>query len=179
PTKLDPAQWAAAAKAAGAKLGVLTTRHHDGFALWRSQASTFNVGHVSWRNGQGDVVKEYVTAFRAAGLEPGFYYSIWDATQDNANPTPAQITYVKTQLTELLSNYGKIPLIVFDGWGWKMGHQKVAFAEIHDLVKSLQPDILISDHNGVTSPYDEDLVMYEEPKGTFAPTDNQWAALQG
>lgn len=180
PTKLDPAQWASAAKAAGAKFGVLTTRHHDGFALWPSKASDFNVGHISWRSGQGDVVKEYVTAFRAAGLEPGFYYSIWDATQNNgANPTPAQITYIKTQLTELLSNYGKIPLIVFDGWGWMMGHQQVAFAEIHDLVKGLQPDILISDHNGLTSPYDGDLVMYEEPKGTFAPPNNQWAALQG
>jgi len=179
PTKLDPAQWAAAAKAAGAKFGVLTTRHHDGFALWPSKASDFNVGHISWRNGQGDVVKEYVTAFRAAGLEPGFYYSIWDATQNNADPTPAQITYIKTQLTELLSNYGKIPLIVFDGWGWKMGHRKVVFAEIHDLVKSLQPEIVISDHDGLTSPYDKDLVMYEEPKGTFAPPDNSWAALQG
>jgi len=179
PTKLDAAQWAAAAKAAGAKFGVLTTRHHDGFALWPSKASDFNVGHISWRGGQGDVVKEYVTAFRAAGLEPGFYYSIWDSTQNNGDPTPAQISYIKTQLTELLTNYGKIPLLVFDGWGWKMGHQKVVFAEIHDLVKSLQPDILISDHDGLTSPYDADLVMYEEPKGTFAPTNNQWAALQG
>jgi alpha-L-fucosidase len=180
PTKLDVSQWAAAAKAAGAKFGVLTTRHHDGFALWPSKASAFNVGQVTWRNGQGDVVKEYVDAFRAAGLGPGFYYSIWDATQNNgSNPTPAQISYIKTQLTELLSNYGKIPILVFDGWSWMMGHQKVAYAEIHDLVKGLQPEIMISDHNGLTSPYDEDLVMYEEPKGAFAPANNQWAALQG
>jgi alpha-L-fucosidase len=180
PTQLDASQWASAAKAAGAKFGVLTTRHHDGFALWPSKASTFNVSSTPWKNGQGDVVKEYVDAFRAAGLGPGLYYSIWDATQNNGvNPSPAQIAYIKTQLTELLTNYGKIPLLVFDGWSWKMGHQQVAFAEIHDLVKRLQPDILISDHNGLTSPYDEDLVMYEEPKGTFAPANNQWAAVQG
>ncbi|MDP9035252.1 MAG: alpha-L-fucosidase [Myxococcota bacterium] len=181
PTGLDPSQWAAAAKAAGMKFGVLTTRHHDGFALWPSAASAFNVGHVPWQNGKGDVVRSYVDAFRRAGLLPAFYYSIWDNTEGvgNGPVTAAQMTYLKTQLTELLTNYGPIPLIVFDGWGWKMGHRAVPFQEIHDLVKTLQPNIMIVDHNGLQSPFDEDLVMYEEPKGTFAPASNVWAAMQG
>jgi alpha-L-fucosidase len=181
PTGLDPGQWAAAANSAGMTFGVLTTRHHDGFALWPSAASDFNVGHIPWQNGQGDVVRQYVDAFRAAGLLPALYYSIWDSTEGigKGPVTDAQMSYVTTQLTELLTNYGPIPLLIFDGWSWKMGHHAVPFQRIHDLVKALQPDILLVDHNGLQSPLDEDLVMYEEPKGAFAPADNVWAALQG
>jgi len=182
PANLDCNQWATAAASAKMKFGVLTTRHHDGFALWPSKASTFNVGNVTWRAGKGDVVQEYVTAFRAKGLLPGFYYSIWDSTQNNAAGGPlsaAQMTYIKTQLTELLTNYGKIPLLVLDGWAWKMGHRNAPFAEIHDLIKSLQPDILMVDHDGIQGPWDADLVMYEEPKGVFSPTGNTIAAGQG
>jgi len=181
PTNLDCNQWADAAVSAKMTFGVLTTRHHDGFALWPSKASTFNVGNISWRAGKGDVVQEYVTAFRAKGLKPGLYYSIWDATQNNGNSGPlsaAQMQYIKTQLTELLSNYGEIPLLVLDGWAWKTGHRNAPFAEIHDLIKSLQPDILITDHDGIQGPWDADLVMYEEPKGVFSPTGNTIAAGQ-
>jgi alpha-L-fucosidase len=181
PQNLDPAQWAAAAAGAKMKFGVLTTRHHDGFALWPSKASDFNVGHIPWRNGKGDVVKEYVDAFRKQGLLPGFYYSIWDTTQGNGPGavTPEKVAYVKTQLTELLTNYGEIPLLVFDGWSWMMGHRSVAFEELHDLVKLLQPNILIVDHDGIQSPWDADLVMYEEPRKVFAPAGNTTAAVQG
>ncbi len=181
PTNLDCNQWATAAASAKMKFGVLTTRHHDGFALWPSKASTFNVGSISWRSGKGDVVQEYVTAFRAKGLEPGLYYSIWDSTQNNGSNgalTASQMQYIKTQLTELLSNYGKIPLLVLDGWAWKMGHRNAPFAEIHDLIKSLQPEILIVDHDGIQGPWDADLVIYEEPKGVFSPTGNTIAAAQ-
>jgi alpha-L-fucosidase len=186
---LNPQQWAAAAKSAGAKFGVLTTRHHDGFALWPSKASTFNVGHTTWYaqvggqaapNDKGDVVQQFVNGYRAEGLFPAFYYSIWDTTQPVTGAlTPEMIQYITTQLTELLTNYGKIPLIIIDGWSWSMGHHAAEFWYIHNLIKSLQPDILIVDHNGLQSPFDEDLVMYEEPKGVFAPANNTWAAVQG
>jgi alpha-L-fucosidase len=181
PAGLDCNQWADAAVSAKMKFGVLTTRHHDGFALWPSKASTFNVGSIPWRSGKGDVVQEYVTAFRAKGLQPGLYYSIWDSTQNNGAGGPlsaAQMQYIKTQLTELLSNYGKIPLLVLDGWAWKMGHRNAPFAEIHDHIKSLQPEILIVDHDGIQGPWDADLVIYEEPKGVFSPTGNTIAAAQ-
>jgi alpha-L-fucosidase len=181
PTNLDCNQWADAAVSAKMTFGVLTTRHHDGFALWPSKASTFNVGNITWRSGKGDVVQEYVTAFRAKGLQPGLYYSIWDSTQNNGSNgalSATQMQYIETQLTELLSNYGKIPLLVLDGWAWKMGHRNAPFAEIHDLIKSLQPEILIVDHDGIQGPWDADLVMYEEPKGVFSPTGNTIAAAQ-
>jgi alpha-L-fucosidase len=72
---LNPQQWAQAAKSAGAKFGVLTTLHHDGFALWPRKASNFNVWHITWMNGKGDVVKQFVDGYRAEGLLPAFYVS--------------------------------------------------------------------------------------------------------
>ncbi len=188
-TTLNPRQWAQAAKAAGAKFGVLTTRHHDGFALWPSKASSFNVGHTTWYaqvggqpapNDKGDVVQQFVDGYRAEGLTPAFYYSIWDSTHPvNGTLNAEQVQYLTTQLTELMSNYDKIPLLIVDGWSWMMGHHAAEGWYIHNLVKSLQPDILIVDHEGIQSPYDEDLVMYEEPRGVFAPAGNTWAAVQG
>jgi alpha-L-fucosidase len=186
---LNPQQWAQAAKSAGAKFGVLTTRHHDGFALWPSKASNFNVGHTTWYaqyggqaapNDKGDVVQQYVNGYRAEGLLPAFYYSIWDATQPiSGNLNASQVQYLTTQLTELMSNYGPIPLLIIDGWSWMMGHHAAEGWYLHNLIKSLQPDILIVDHEGMRDPYDEDLVMYEEPRGVFSPAGNTWAAVQG
>jgi alpha-L-fucosidase len=186
---LNPEQWAQAAKSAGAKFGVLTTRHHDGFALWPSKASNFNVGHTTWYaqyggqaapNDKGDVVQQYVNGYRAEGLLPAFYYSIWDTTQPvSGNLNASQVQYLTTQLTELMSNYGPIPLLIIDGWSWMMGHHAAEGWYLHNLIKSLQPDILIVDHEGMRDPYDEDLVMYEEPRGVFSPAGNTWAAVQG
>jgi alpha-L-fucosidase len=186
----DPGQWADAAVSAHMKFGVLTTRHHDGFALWPSSAGTFNVKSIPWKNGQGDVVRDYVNAFRSRGLLPGLYYSIWDNTEGIGNGptlagsstratiTPAQLDYVKTQLTELLTNYGPIPILVIDGWSWRMGHNAVGYQEIHDLVKSLQPDCLLTDHTHLVDPWDVDIINFEEPTGAFAPSSNTYAAEQ-
>ena len=178
-----------AAASAGAKFGVLTTRHHDGFALWPSKAGNFNVGHTTWYaqhggqpapNDRGDVVQQFVNAYRKHGLTPVFYYSIWDSTHPvSGQLTTEMVQYLTTQLTELLTNYGPIPFMIIDGWGWQMGHHAAEFSYLHNLIKSLQPDILIVDHQGLESPFEGDFVMYEEPKGTFAPADNTWAAVQG
>ena len=187
PTQLDPNQWADAAVSAGMKFGVLTTRHHDGFALWNSQVSTFDVGSIPWQGGQGDVVRAYVDAFRAHDLLPGLYYSVWDSTHpvggtstmDNTPVTAEQLDYVKAQLTELLTNYGKIPLLIFDGWGWKMGHRQIPYQEIRALVKSLQPDCLMLDNSHLMSPWENDLAGVEEAQGNmFVPADNTFPAVQ-
>lgn len=181
PTGLDPGQWADAAVAAKMKYGVLTTRHHDGFALWPSKASDFNVAHIPWRGGKGDVVREYVDAFRNRGLKPGLYYSIWDTTAGVAADqlTNAKMEYVKAQITELLTNYGPIPVLVMDGWSWQMGHNAVAYEEIRGLVKSLQPDCLLTDHTHLADPWNVDIVSFEEPKGAWAPTGNTYPGAQG
>jgi alpha-L-fucosidase len=181
PAGLDAGQWADAAVAAKMKYGVLTTRHHDGFALWPSRASDFNVGHIPWRNGHGDVVAEYVAAFRSRGLLPGLYYSIWDTTAgvSSGQLTRAKLAYIKTQLTELLSNYGPIPILVMDGWAWQMGHNAVAYQEIRRLVKSLQPNCLLTDHTHLADPWDVDIVSFEEPKGAWAPAGNIYPGQQG
>jgi alpha-L-fucosidase len=185
PTELDAEQWADAAKAANMKFGALTTRHHDGFALWDSKVSTFDVAATPWfaNNGGRDVVKEYVDAFRSRGLAPGLYYSIWDSTQgignDAKSVTPAQLEYVKQQLTELLTNYGPIPILIMDGWSWKTGHNVVPYDEIRQLVKSLQPDCLLTDHTHMSDPWEVDIVNFEEPRGGFAPEGNTYPGNQG
>ncbi len=181
PTRLDPGQWADTAVAAKMKYGVLTTRHHDGFALWPSKVGAFNVGHIPWRGRKGDVVREYVDAFRGRGLLPGLYYSIWDTTADVSagHLTPAKLAYVKTQITELLTNYGPIPILVIDGWSWQMGHNAVAHQEIRGLVKSLQPNCLLTDHTHLADPWNVDVVSFEEPKGAWAPPGNTYPGAQG
>jgi alpha-L-fucosidase len=187
PTMLDPGQWADAAVSAHMKFGVLTTRHHDGFALWDSQVSTFDVGSIPWMNGQGDVVRAYVDAFRSRGLLPGLYYSVWDTTEglgglDGAGVppvTPDQLDYVKAQLTELLTNYGPIPLLIFDGWAWKVGHRQVPYDEIRALVKSLQPNCLMLDNSHLMSPWENDLAGIEEAEGNvFVAADNTFPVVQ-
>ena len=185
PTDLNPAQWADAAVAAKMTYGVLTTRHHDGFALWPSTVGNFNVRNIPWMNGQGDVVRAYVDAFRAKGLKPGFYYSVWDSTQGigganttNTTVTAAQMSYVKQQITELLTNYGPIPILIIDGWSWRMGHKSAAYEEIRALVKSLQPDCLLTDHTHLQDPWEVDIVNFEEPRGAFAPAGNTYAGNQ-
>jgi alpha-L-fucosidase len=181
PEKLDTAQWAQVAASAGMTYAVLTTRHHDGFALWPSKASHYNVGHIPWRNGQGDVVGDYVQAFRARGLLPGLYYSIWDITQGvtAGQITPAKLDYIKTQLTELLTSYGPIPILVLDGWSWQMGHNAIAYQTIRQLVKSLQPHCLLTDHTHLADPYNVDVVSFEEPKGAWSPVGNIFPGQQG
>jgi alpha-L-fucosidase len=180
PEKLNPEQWADAAKSAGMTFGVLTTKHHDGFALWQTETSDFSVKSISWRNGKGDVVREYVDAFRGKGLLPGLYYSIWDNTKGIGNKpiTRDDIDYVKAQLKELLTNYGPIPVLVLDGWSWKMGHKAMPYAEIRAYIKSLQPDCLIIDHTHLQCQWDNDIFVFEEPKGVFAPEGNKLAAAQ-
>ena len=180
PAKLDVGQWADAAVSAHARYGLLITRHHDGFALWPSSVGNFSVKNIPWRGGKGDLVKEYVDAFRSRGLLPGLYYSIWDSTEGIGNGpiTVAQLAYVKAQLTELLTNYGPIPILVFDGWAWKTGHETVAYQEIRALVKSLQPNCLITDHTHLADPWDVDVVNFEEPTGVFAPATNRYPAAQ-
>src|SRR5438094_917150 len=79
--------------------------------------------------------------------------------------TPAKLAYVEAQITELLTNYGPIPILVMDGWSWQIGHNAVAYEEIRRLVKSLQPSCLLTDHAHLADPWDVDVISFEEPRG--------------
>jgi alpha-L-fucosidase len=181
---LDCQNWADAAKSAGMKYGVLTTKHHYGFCMWNTATTTYNCMNAGTL--KKDVVAAYCEAFRADSLKPGLYYSMFDAYNSVTGSSSQDTTlwnnkkeYIKAQITELLTNYGEIPILIVDGWAWKMGHNNIPYQEIRKLVKSLQPNCLLCDHDGVSKPWDNDIVMFEEPKGVYCPSGNTYAATQG
>ncbi|MDP9079996.1 MAG: alpha-L-fucosidase [Bacteroidota bacterium] len=123
PSKLNTDQWIRTAKAAGARYAVLTVKHGTGFCLWPSKVNGYNVGHTKWRNGTGDILKEFIASCKKYGLKPGLYYNTNSNTYYHAGYQPfvsdsAHSAYNKAvlaQLTELWTNYGKIFEIWFDG----------------------------------------------------------------
>ncbi len=114
PTAFDADQIARTAREAGMKGLILTAKHHDGFCLWPSQYTEHSVKNSPWRNGRGDVVRELGEACRRAGLKYGLYLSPWDRHhRDYARPE--YLTYYRNQLRELLTNYGPLFTVWFDG----------------------------------------------------------------
>ncbi len=155
PTKLDAEQWVLTAKAGGMKELILTAKHHDGFCLWPSKFTEHSVKNSPYKNGEGDVVKEFVDACHKHGLKVGLYLSPWDRNHAEYG-TPEYITYYRNQLKELLTNYGEINEIWFDGanggdgfYGGANEERKIDRETYYDwkntfaLVKELQPNILI------------------------------------
>jgi len=114
PKSLDTRQWARIAKEAGMKGIIITAKHHDGFCLWPSAYTERSVKNSPWKNGKGDVVKELAEACKEYGLKLGIYLSPWDRNHPEYGK-PKYITYFRNQLKELLTNYGDVFEIWFDG----------------------------------------------------------------
>jgi alpha-L-fucosidase len=115
---LNPSQWADMAAEAGMKYAVLTAKHHEGFCLWPSQYTEYCVKNSP---GTPDIVGAFVEAFRKAGLKVGLYYSLWDRNYPRYEDDEVYADYMRHQMTELLSNYGEILEMWFDG-GWDKDH---------------------------------------------------------
>lgn len=140
PRKLDCEQWIKTVKTAGAKYAILVCKHHDGFANWPSKYTEYSVANTPWRDGNGDVVREFVDACKKHDVRVGLYYS------------PAQFgsceidskeydDYFINQISELLENYGEIDYLWFDGCGSE-NHQYDT-ARIIKEIRKRQPNILI------------------------------------
>ena len=115
PTAFDARQWARTAKRAGFRAIVLTAKHHDGFCLWPTKTTTHSVASSPFRGGRGDVVREFVDACRAEGLRVGLYLSPWDRNHPSYGDSPRYNDVYIAQLTELLTQYGEISEVWFDG----------------------------------------------------------------
>jgi alpha-L-fucosidase len=204
PGHWDPAALARTAKALGMQYAVFTTKHHDGYAMFHTKTSDFGVEHSPFGR---DIVREFVDAFRAEGLRIGLYFSLIDwrhadypafIDEDkpyrfgrSRPPTPEQwerfLADMFEQVRELLTNYGKIDVIWFDG-GWERAPEQWKAVELEALIRGLQPEILINDRLPTVGDFEtpEQFVPAQAPTRTwetcmtlneswgYNPSDTAW-----
>lgn len=147
PSAFDADQWAETCRDAGMKMLILTAKHHDGFCLWPSQQTKHSVQSSPWRDGAGDVVAEVSAACARAGLKFGVYCSPWDRHEPTYGDSPAYNSFFRAQLCELLSNYGEIGEVWFDGAcaeGPNGKRQEYDWTGYYEDVRRLQPEAVIA-----------------------------------
>lgn len=160
PSKFDACQIVNAAKAGGFKGVILVAKHHDGFCLWPTKTTDYNITKSPFRNGKGDMVKEFELATRTAGMKFGLYCSPWDRNNEDYGK-PEYVTKFRQQLTELYSNYGKLFITWFDGanggdgyYGGKNEKRNIDRSTYYGwdttwgISKKLQPGAVIFSDNG-------------------------------
>ncbi|MCL2532456.1 MAG: alpha-L-fucosidase [Oscillospiraceae bacterium] len=147
PTNLDCRQWAKVCKAAGMRGLVLTAKHHDGFCLWPTATTKHSVESSPWKNGQGDVVRECAQACAEVGLKFGLYLSPWDQNASCYGQGKAYDDFYCEQLRELLTNYGDLFCMWFDGAcgeGPNGKKQEYDWERYYATIREFQPDAVIS-----------------------------------
>ena len=147
PDSFDAAQWADAIRSAGMKGLILTCKHHDGFCLWPSRYTNHTIAGSPFRGGKGDPVKEVADACRESGLRFGIYLSPWDRNNESYGSGKAYDDFFVNQLTELLTHYGEIFSVWFDGAcgeGRNGKKQSYDWPRYYDLIRRLQPSACIS-----------------------------------
>lgn len=181
PTQLDTNQWLKAAKAMGAKYAILVAKHCSGFSLWPTHAHEYSIKNSPWKNGQGDIVRDFVKSCREQGIKPGIYASTaangycWVDNPGKVQPGSVltQQDYnniVETQLTELWSNYGDLFEVWFDGGVLPVSE---GGADVASLLKKYQPNA-IAFQGPETHPH---LIRWVGNEEGFAP-DPCWATAQ-
>ncbi|MBQ2002383.1 MAG: alpha-L-fucosidase [Bacteroidaceae bacterium] len=160
PQDLDCHQWVKVCKQAGMKGVIFTAKHHCGFCMWPSQYTEYSVKNTPWKNGEGDVVKELAEACRKEDMKFAVYLSPWDRERADYG-TPGYVAYFRNQLRELLTNYGDIFEVWFDGAnggnGWYGGaneHRRIDAKTYYDwketfrMIRNLQPNCVIWNDGG-------------------------------
>ena len=160
PSSLDCRQWARVCKQAGMKGIIFTAKHHCGFCMWPSAYTDYSVKNSPWKQGKGDVVRELADACREEGLKFAVYLSPWDRNHPDYGK-PEYVTYFRNQLRELLTQYGDIFEVWFDGAnggdGWYGGANETrkidgktyyGWAETFRMIRELQPKAVIWNDGG-------------------------------
>lgn len=160
PSDLDCRQWVRVCKQAGMRGIIFTAKHHCGFCMWPSAYTEYSVKNAPWKNGKGDVVRELADACREEGLKFAVYLSPWDRNHSEYG-RPAYVEYFRNQLRELLTNYGDIFEVWFDGAnggdGWYGGANETRridaktyyqWEETFRMIRELQPKAVIWNDGG-------------------------------
>jgi alpha-L-fucosidase len=192
PTNYNPQAWAKAFKAAGAKYIVITTKHHDGFCLWDSKYTDYDVGSTPWKK---DVLKPLADAVRAEGLDMGFYYSIIDwhhpdfraslKSDEDKAAYARYIQFMKDQIKELLTEFGPITTLWFDGrWDPAYKTNPQIGADMETYCRSLSPGLVLGDRvraydaiADYNSGYERRLPTKQPPtdwEACMTMTENSW-----
>lgn len=142
PSELDCRQWIRTIKEAGAKYAILVTKHHDGFANWPSKYTDYSVANTPWRGGKGDVVSDFVAACREFDIKVGLYYSPAEFSMKQEKKRPKEYDdYFINQIGELLTHYGDIDYLWFDGCGsedYKYDNERIIKE-----IRGMQPNMAI------------------------------------
>ncbi len=185
PQQYNPQKWGELAKRLGMQYAILTAKHHDGFAMFHTQESDFSIQRSQYNK---DIVGEFVAAMREAGLKIGLYFSLIDWYHPDypafteadkpytfgkyRQPTSEQwqryTEFMFAQIRELLTNYGKIDIIWFDG-SWERTPEQWKVKELGEMIRSLQPEILINDRLPGCGDFDtpEQFIPPQPPNNTW------------